>query len=268
MSRRPFRVGRSKTGLGLFATEPIKKGQFLAYYRGPKITAAESEKREARGNRYLYEINSRWVIDGSPRYNIARYGNHSCRPNAETDVRGHKVLIRTIKNIKPGEEITYHYGKNYFDIYLRPIGCKCDKCIEKRRKERSAKIAETKRRKALEARKAAKLAANGVAASGDAAKAVQSSSIVASVLSDKKTALSKSSQAKKVKKTRAKATTTKTASKSKAAKAKASKAKVSKAKALKTTSKTKAGAAKAKTRTKSGSTRTAASKSKSRATKR
>ena len=159
MSRRPFRVGRSRTGLGLFATKPIQKGQFLAYYRGPKITAAESEKREARGNRYLYEINSRWVIDGSPRYNIARYGNHSCRPNAETDVRGHKVLVRAIKNIEPGEEITYHYGKNYFDIYLRPIGCKCLKCIEKRRKERSAKIAETKRRKAREARKAARLAA-------------------------------------------------------------------------------------------------------------
>ncbi len=154
MSRRPFRVGRSRTGLGLFATKPIAKGTIIVYYRGSKITAAESEKREARGNRYLYEINSKWVIDGSSRRNVARYGNHSCRPNAESDSRGHKVFIRAIKNIQPGDEITYHYGKNYFDIYLKPIGCKCLKCLEKRREERAAKRLAAKRRKAREARKA------------------------------------------------------------------------------------------------------------------
>jgi SET domain-containing protein len=155
MSRRPFRVGRSRTGLGLFATKPIKKKTIIVYYRGQKITAAESEKREARGNRYLYEINSKWVMDGASRRNVARYANHSCRPNCESDTRGHEIFIKAIKNIEPGDEITYHYGKNYFDMFLRPIGCKCPKCIEKRREERSAKLKATKRRKAREARKAA-----------------------------------------------------------------------------------------------------------------
>ncbi len=158
MSRRPYRVGRSRTGLGLFATEPIAKGSIIAYYRGQKITAEESERREARGNRYLYEINSKWVVDGSNRRNLARYANHSCRPNCESDTRGHTIFIRAIRNIQPGDEITYHYGKNYFDMFLKPIGCKCVKCIEKRREERAAKIAATKRRKAREARKAAEQA--------------------------------------------------------------------------------------------------------------
>src|SRR5207253_1774325 len=85
MSRqRPFRVGRSRTGLGLFATAPIKKRARIAEYKGRRLGNPEAEKLEARGNRYLYELNSRWTIDGTTRRNIARYANHSCRPNAES----------------------------------------------------------------------------------------------------------------------------------------------------------------------------------------
>ncbi len=164
MPKRPFRVGRSRTGLGLFATEPIKKRTIIAEYKGRRITNAEADELEARDNRYMYEINSRWTVDGSSRSNIARYANHSCRPNAESDVikgkraRGRKggmVILRAIKNIKPGDEITYDYGRDYFNGFLKAIGCKCDKCIEKRREERRAKLRAAKRRKARQARAAA-----------------------------------------------------------------------------------------------------------------
>ena len=37
----PFRVGRSRTGLGVFATEPIKKGSFIVEYTGPLLTNKE-----------------------------------------------------------------------------------------------------------------------------------------------------------------------------------------------------------------------------------
>jgi SET domain-containing protein len=88
--KRAFRIGRSRTGLGLFATAPIKKGAFIVEYRGRKLTSEQADKLEARGNRYLYEINSRWTIDGTSRKNLGRYANHSCRPNAETHTIGHK----------------------------------------------------------------------------------------------------------------------------------------------------------------------------------
>ena len=81
--KRAFRIGRSRTGLGLFATAPIKKSAFIVEYKGRKLTTEQANKLEARGNRYLYEINSRWTIDGSSRKNPGRYVNHSCRPNAE-----------------------------------------------------------------------------------------------------------------------------------------------------------------------------------------
>jgi hypothetical protein len=129
-STKPFRIGRSRTGLGLFATAPIKKRTLIVEYRGRKLTTEQAEKVEARGNRYLYEINSRWTIDGTTRKNLGRYANHSCRPNAEAHQIGHQVFIRAIKGIKPGDEITWNYGRDYYLNVITPSGCKCDKCRE------------------------------------------------------------------------------------------------------------------------------------------
>ena len=131
-SNKPYRIGRSRTGLGLFAAAPIRKGAFIVEYKGRKLTTAQADKLEARGNRYLYEINSRWTIDGTTRRNLGRYANHSCRPNAKARTVGHKVFLRAIKNIKPGDEITYNYGRDYFLNVITPRGCKCDKCRAKR----------------------------------------------------------------------------------------------------------------------------------------
>jgi hypothetical protein len=132
--RRAYRVGRSRTGLGCFATKEIEKGQLIDTYRGQLLNNEEAEKRD---NRYMFEVNSRWTIDGSNRRNLARYFNHSCRPNAESDVKGHRVIVVARKKIKPGEEITYDYGKDYVDIFIKPVGCQCEKCREKRAAERA-----------------------------------------------------------------------------------------------------------------------------------
>ena len=149
-SNKPYRVGRSKTGFGLFATKPIKKGTRIIRYFGPILDCRKPEQDEIE-NKYLFELNGRWTIDGSVRKNVARYINHSCRPNAESDVRPRerKVYIRAIKNIEPGDEINYDYGTDYFKAYLKPIGCKCEACEAKRKKQRAelrAERARTKRR--------------------------------------------------------------------------------------------------------------------------
>ena len=152
---KPYRIGRSRTGLGLFATRPIKKGTRIIRYFGP-ILDSRKEKDDAVENKYLFELNGRWTIDGSVRENIARYINHACRPNAESDVkpRKRKVFIRAIKNIEPGEEISYDYGTGHFKAYLKPVGCKWDACEKKRRKKRAEARAERARLKAKEERKA------------------------------------------------------------------------------------------------------------------
>lgn len=157
--QKPYRIGRSRTGLGLFATKPIKKGTKIIRYFGPLLDCRK-KKDDAIENKYLFELNNRWTIDGSVRENIARYINHACKPNAESDVRPRKrkVFIRAIKDIEPGEEISYDYGTDYFKAYLKPIGCKCDACEKKRRKKRAEARAERLLKREKVARKARRLA--------------------------------------------------------------------------------------------------------------
>ena len=156
---KPYRVGRSSTGLGLFATKPIKKGSKIIRYFGPLLDS-KKKKDDAIENKYLFELNNRWTIDGSVRKNIARYINHACKPNAESDVkpRKRKVFIRAIKKIEPGEEINYDYGTDYFKAYLKPIGCKCEACEKKRNKKRAEARAERRRLKVKAERKSLKKA--------------------------------------------------------------------------------------------------------------
>src|SRR6202166_4526829 len=167
-SNKPYRVGRSRTGLGLFATKPIKKGAKIVRYFGPLLDCRK-KKHDAIENKYLFELNGRWTIDGSVRENVARYINHACQPNAESDVmpRKRKVVIRAIKNIEPGEEINYDYGTDYFKAYLKPIGCKCAACEKKRKKKRAEARAERLWLKSRAERKALKKAEK------EAAKAAQ-----------------------------------------------------------------------------------------------
>src|SRR5215468_11016383 len=104
MSSRSLRIGRSVTGLGLFATRPIKRGAYIATYRGRRITTEEADRREVRGARYQFELNKRWTIDGSPRWNLARYINHSCRPNAKPVGRKGGIVITERSRTRPRPE--------------------------------------------------------------------------------------------------------------------------------------------------------------------
>jgi hypothetical protein len=146
----PFRVGRSRTGLGLYATEPIRTGKFIIEYWGKLVRWNDDPNLQSK---YLFDLNKRWAIDGAPRRNTARYINHSCKPNAEPyGVKG-KIKIYARRTIQPDEEITYDYGKEYFDEFLRPIGCKCEACrngggrMNPRKRKRPAGPAGKKRAK-------------------------------------------------------------------------------------------------------------------------
>lgn len=120
-----LKVKRSSAGLGLFAMEEIPKGACIIEYKGRKIS---KEEEYTINSKYLFEIHARMTIDGSSRKNIARYINHSCRPNGEVEIRKHRVYIMAKKKIKPKEEIFYDYGKEYWKEYIAPFGCRCEKC--------------------------------------------------------------------------------------------------------------------------------------------
>ena len=132
MPSRSFRVGRSTTGLGLFATKAITRNAYIVTYRGKRMPTAEARAREYRsGAKYMFEICSRWTIDGSSRRNLARYVNHSCKPNAKALLRKHQIVFAALRRIAKGEEITLDYGKDYMDLFIKGKGCRCANCRAK-----------------------------------------------------------------------------------------------------------------------------------------
>lgn len=153
MPPRPFRLGRSRTGFGLFATRPIKKRTRIAEYKGPILDQEEAERAERRGNRYLYEVSKHRTIDGTPHANIARYFNHSCNPNSESIVWRGRVFVKTLRDIKPGEELVYDYGIDYLKNVIGKSNCLCSRC-RRRRAKRARELRALKKRR--EARLAAK----------------------------------------------------------------------------------------------------------------
>lgn len=126
-SHKHFKVVRSSAGLGLKALRKFKKSEELIEYTGLRI---RNEEADERPNRYLFRLNDQYSIDGSPRSNLARYINHSCSPNAQA-ILSHderSIMIEAIKPIEEGDEITYDYGREYFEEYIAPTGCRCAKC--------------------------------------------------------------------------------------------------------------------------------------------
>lgn len=120
---------RGVNGLGLFAKVPMKKGDCIIEYIGEVINDKEANNR---GGRYLFQTSKDRHIDGTTRSNIARYINHSCRPNCEVDIIKGRVFVYAKRKIEPGEELAYDYGKEYWDEHIKPKGCGCVKCVEKR----------------------------------------------------------------------------------------------------------------------------------------
>ena len=125
-SRYKYAIRRSAHGLGFFTLEAIPKGKRIIEYTGARISNDEVDKRH--WGKYFFGLNTRSSVDGSPRSNTARYINHSCRPNAEAIVTRGRIWIWSKRAIRAGEEITYNYGKEYFDEHIKPKGCKCQKC--------------------------------------------------------------------------------------------------------------------------------------------
>ena len=122
-----YAIRKSAPGLGhgLFATRAVSKGDFVIEYTGNSIS---TKVADALSTRYLFEIDSKWTIDGSVRSNIARYINHSCDPNCEAEILDGRILITAARDIEKGEELTMDYGEEYFDEFIKPVGCKCFKC--------------------------------------------------------------------------------------------------------------------------------------------
>ena len=112
---------------GLCASKNIKSGTKIIEYIGKLISKKETETNPKFDNEkdiYLFNLNSKYDLDGDYSWNTARLINHSCNPNCEVEGKGLKLWITTIKDIKKGEELSYDYGFGY-DVDYKQFPCKC-----------------------------------------------------------------------------------------------------------------------------------------------
>jgi uncharacterized protein len=127
-------------GKGIFAKRKINVGEKIIQYKGKKITKKESERiskklqektniNKSLGEIYIFDLNKRYDLDGNIPNNPAKYINHSCNPNSESEQdEKNKIWITAIREIISGEEITYNYGFNSVDYKKNPCKCQAPNC--------------------------------------------------------------------------------------------------------------------------------------------
>ena len=125
-----YRIKKSnidKNGQGLYAIKDIKEGTRIIDYVGKIITKKKTEESEKFDNSkpiYLFDLNSRYDLDGNVSWNTARLINHSCLNNCDYEGKGLKLWVNANRDIKMGEELTCNYGFSYDSDY-KQFPCKC-----------------------------------------------------------------------------------------------------------------------------------------------
>ena len=112
----PFRIEPSPIqGLGAFATQRILKGTRLIEYTGERLSPKQADERypddeASRHHTYLFAIDDDLVVDAAVNGNEARFINQSCNPNCDAVIDDKRIWIETIRDVEPGEELSYDYA--------------------------------------------------------------------------------------------------------------------------------------------------------------
>jgi hypothetical protein len=134
-SGRRIQVRRSGVhGKGVFALATIPKGEVIIEYKGEIISWPQALKRHPHDPKdphhtFYFHINDKHVIDAKHGGNAARWINHACEPNCEADEVDGRVFIKSLRVLKPGEELFYDYGLIIDDRYTpklkKQYECRC-----------------------------------------------------------------------------------------------------------------------------------------------
>jgi SET domain-containing protein len=135
---RRIQVRRSGVhGKGVFALKDIAKGETIIEYVGEIISWKQADKRQSSdpddpNHTFFFSIgDGKKVIDANVGGNAARFINHSCDPNCESDEddETNRVFIKAIRKIKAGDELNYDYGLVIDEPYTKKLKaqyeCRC-----------------------------------------------------------------------------------------------------------------------------------------------
>lgn len=133
-----YPIKTENRGWGLAAGQFIRKGQFVIEYLG-EVFNTDSEQGRSRLEKYktqpctyLMSTSHNEVIDPARKGNMARFINHSCDPNCETqkwNVMGEVCVgIFAKKNINEDEELTFDYRLDTHKTQLTRCLCGSKNC--------------------------------------------------------------------------------------------------------------------------------------------
>ena len=121
-------------GKGVFAVQPIRKGELFIEYIGEVISWTEALRRHPHDpsqpdHTFYFHLDEAWVIDGLIGGNASRWINHACAPNCEADEVDGRIFIKALRRLKPGEELFYDYGliidERYTPKLKKKYECRC-----------------------------------------------------------------------------------------------------------------------------------------------
>jgi SET domain-containing protein len=116
-------------GLGAFAATEIPASTRVVEYLGERIDKSKSVRRCAEGNEYIFSLNEGEDLDGNVSGNPARLLNHSCAPNCEAQNSNGRIWLISLRDIAPGEELTFNYGYDLEDYRNYPCACGAPGCV-------------------------------------------------------------------------------------------------------------------------------------------
>lgn len=132
---RRIQVRRSGVhGKGVFALQPIAAGERVIEYKGELISWPEAQRRHPHdpadpNHTFYFHIDDAHVIDAKYGGNVARWINHACEPNCESDATGGRVFIKALRDLSAGEELFYDYGlvidERYTPRLKKEYACRC-----------------------------------------------------------------------------------------------------------------------------------------------
>jgi uncharacterized protein len=133
--RRRLQVRRSGVhGKGVYAQVPLRAGEIIIEYKGEVIPWDEALCRHPHdpsdpNHTFYFHIDDMHVIDGGVRGNSARWINHACAPNCETEDDNGRIFIKALRDIAPGEELFFDYrlviDERYTAKLKKAYACRC-----------------------------------------------------------------------------------------------------------------------------------------------
>lgn len=181
-------------GTGVYAARKIPAGTKIFEYVGEIISADEADRRHPVNpddpfHTFFFALSNGTVIDGNVGGNDAKWINHSCEPNCETEESDDfRVFIVALRDISRGEELYYDYGL-VLDERLTKTVKEQYRCLCGTPSCRGTMLA-LKRRRPAAAKKAASAKDTGKSSSASDGKKSSSASRVEKAPAKKKTPVS------------------------------------------------------------------------------